>query len=150
LLQGLKVFKRKHKEQDIADPELHFTILEIIGLSYSSFIDPAISLSLTYFDRIGVMESIYCEFNDVKKFELLEDKISDEQSKIIDLEFVLVDENIPAFFVSYKSNYLRTYVAKNNLEKPNLTEDFKHYIIYGNTGGVAHIVTPKAPKLSEL
>ena len=144
------MFKRKKKEPDTASSELHFTILEIMGMSYTSFSDPNISVSLTYFDKIGVMESIYCEFYDVKKFELLEDRINDELENLIASEFTLVDENIPAFFVSNKSNYLKTYIANNSLLNFDPTEDFKHYIFYGNTGGIAHIVTPKAPKLSEL
>lgn len=144
------MFKLKRKEPDKADPELHFTILEIIGLSYNSFMDPAISLSITYFDKVGFMESVYCEFSDVKKFELLEDKINYELENSIVSEFRLVNENIPAFFVSNKSDYLKRYITNNSLENFNPTEDYKHYVFYGNTGGIAHIVTPKAPKLSEL
>ena len=144
------MFKLKKREPDTADPELHFTILEIIGLSYNSYMDPAISVSLTYFDKVGVIKSVYCEFSDVKKFELLEDKINSDVEKLIASEFTLVDENIPAFFVSNTSNYLKAYITDNSLVNFDPNEDYKHYIFYGNTGGIAHVVTPKAPKLSEL
>ncbi len=119
-------------------------------MSYNSFMDPNISVSITYFDKIGVMESIYCEFFNVKKFELLEDKIDDELDKVIISDFKLVDDNIPAFFVSNGSSYLEKYVSNNSLVNFDPSADYKHYIFYGNTGGIAHIVTPKAPKLTEL
>ncbi len=139
---------RKIKAPDIADPELHFTILEIMGLS--SYIDSSLSISFTYFDKKGVMQSVYCEFNDVKKFEFFEDKIDEELQCLLSPLSEFVDDSIPAFLVSNNSDYLKAYVENNNLINFDSTESLKHFIIYGNTGGVAHIIAPKTPKLSEL